>query len=154
MGRNRNCWRDAIALGMLAMLGLQVSAASADPTSVPFKEDATGVSNMQTGVNTFVETDAGQATQFGSVIVTFDVTFDSATTFHGIATDLTDNGDLVYGSRTGMITSVSPVTVVQYITYIGGTGRFQDVSGSSTMHAMVSPTTGVLHQKITGTISY
>jgi len=151
MGRNRNRWRGLIALGMLALLGLQVTAASADPTSVPFKEDATGVSFTPTGPNSGVETDAGQATHFGTVFVTFDVTFDSSTTFHGTATDLTANGDLVYESRTGMFTS--PTTVVQYITYTGGTGRFQDLTGSAIMHASISPA-GVLTQEVTGTISY
>jgi hypothetical protein len=161
MERNGNCWRIAIALGMLAMLGVQISAASADPTSVPFKEDVTEVSFTVTGVNgslvSGVEIDAGQATHFGTVLVTFDVTIDRSTrTLTGTATDVTANGDLVKESRTGMLTgAASGLVAVQYITYTGGTGRFQDLTGSSIILAYRNPTTGgVLTQEITGTISY
>jgi hypothetical protein len=158
MGRNRNGWRVVIAVGLVALLGLPIAGASASPTSVPFMEDATGVSFTVTSVNgplvSGVETDVGQATHFGTVFVTFNVVLDFSTplaTFSGTATELTANGDLVYESRTGMFTSAN--TVVQYITYTGGTGRFQDLTGSAIMHASISPT-GVLTQEITGTISY
>jgi hypothetical protein len=160
MGPNRNGWRGLIALGMLALLGLQVTAASADPTSVPFKEDVTEVSFKVTKVNgplvSGVEIDAGQATHFGTVLVTFDVTIDRSTgTLTGTATDVTANGDLVYESRTGMLTgAASGLVAMQYITYTGGTGRFQDLTGSSMILAYRDPTTHVLTQEITGTISY
>src|SRR5438445_5004715 len=103
MGRNRNLGRGAMALAMLAVLGLPITGARAKEHPVPFKQVTTRDSLMITGTQgallTFQEIQSGEGSHFGRVTWTAVGTVDPHTgAFSGSLTDVTANGDLVSGT--------------------------------------------------------
>jgi hypothetical protein len=140
MGRNRNFRTLVIALGMFALLGLPVTGVRAKEHPVPFKQvttrDSLMITGMQGALLTFQEIQAGEGSHFGRVTWTAIGTVDPHTgAFSGTLTEVTANGDRVYGTFTGGFTgATSGLTGEGTIAFAGGTGRFQDLTGNATFH--------------------
>src|SRR5262249_46191673 len=102
---------------------------------LPFKEHLTVVSVSPTGVITY----EGRATYFGRVTATLspDNTF----------IKLAANGDAAMGYVTHQTDTTGTVT------FTGGTGRFQGISGTEPYVISVDPETGATTVDINGTVS-
>jgi hypothetical protein len=103
---------------------------------LPFKEHLTVVSVSPTGVITY----EGRATYFGRVtaVLNPDNTF----------IKLAANGD----TASGYVTHQTPTTGT--VTFTGGTGRFQGISGTDSYVISVNPETGATTVDINGTVSF
>jgi hypothetical protein len=108
-----------------------------------------------TGPNTFVG--AGTATHLARYEETGSVQFsDTAdpTVSHleASATYTSANGDQIYATFSGELNGVTGV-ITATVTYVGGTGRFTDASGSATFSGQLLPD-GSIEVAINGTIDY
>jgi hypothetical protein len=133
--RSSNSRKVVMALATLALLGLQVADVAAQKPALPFTESLTLVSSVS-GVNTY----AGTMTHLGRIVAVVypDLTF----------TKYAANGDTVLG----FATFSSPTTGT--VTFTGGTGRFQGVTGVGDFVISIDPKTGAVHVDIQGTMSY
>jgi hypothetical protein len=103
---------------------------------LPFKEHLTVVAVSPTGVITY----EGRATYFGRVTAALspDNTF----------VKLAANGDAAFGYVTHQTDTTGTVT------FTGGTGRFQGISGTEAYVISVNPETGATTVDIEGTVSF
>jgi hypothetical protein len=103
---------------------------------LPFNERLTVVSVSPTGVITY----QGRATYFG--FVTAEVSPDN--TFIKLA----QNGD----TASGFVTHATATTGT--VTFTGGTGQFQGISGTESYVISTNPETGAITVRIHGTVSF
>ena len=109
---------------------------SAAPPPLPFKETLTLVRVEDTGAALY----EGHATHFGRVTAVLNP--DNTFVKHAA------NGD----SAVGLVTHATATTGT--ITFTGGTGRFQGVTGQTSYILSADPETGTPTVDVTGTISY
>lgn len=163
---------------VFALAGLVLAVAVLSPAAALANADGTDrpVKISQSGTTTFTPTSAAGGTLFteqagiashaGAVTSTFNgtLTFTSPSTFTftGPATLVAANGDELFGdlSGTGTLTPSGSV-LVHELTVTGGTGRFEDASGTltgTTTNVLVSPgpPSNVFdtESSLEGTISY
>ena len=131
-------------------------AAEVAPKTVPYKEFATLVSTIPTGVNTSATELTGTATYFGSVTILINSTVDPSTgVVHQTFARVGANGATMFGTAVATPTgNTTGVVDTLAITVTGGTGRFKGVTGSQTGVIYVDPTTHVQTSDVEGTLTF
>jgi hypothetical protein len=130
-------------------------AAQVAPKMVPFKESLTLVSVTPTGPNTFTDVLTGNATHMGRVTVTANGEIDPTTgIIHLTFTRVAANGDTMFGTTVLIPTgeTTGPIATVTDTT-LGGTGRFEGVTGIASGLVFLDPDTGVQTVEVEGTMS-
>ena len=151
----------------VAALAPTSALAKAKGTDRPTKGTFSGTSTRDLSTGTFFADRTGNNTQLGRVTTHSEGTFapvGSVVVFSGTYTTVAANGDKITGTIQGTSTHASltgelEATAVATIT--GGTGRFEDASGQSTItqHSVLVSFVGALlvtkdTGTATGTISY
>jgi hypothetical protein len=175
MMRSRKNKTAGTALGLttllvwLAVLSPGAAVAKAGGTDRPFKGTAAGTVRLNLATHDYVAEVSGTSTQVGhyrardegSGAFLPDFSFAGTGEVSLVAAD----GDEIHGSSTLTTSPFTPGavehTTTQVITITGGTGRFEDATGTLTGHYEVTPV-GVegatlvnhLEGPIEGTISY
>lgn len=126
---------------VVGLLGSSLSATAARP--VPFKGKAalmvTGATPTEDGLQlTAIAT--GQATHLGPYTRTETVVVDDFGQFEGSITFIADNGDELWVDVFGGFTALDLSTAEGVYIFAGGTGRFEDASGSALFDAVASDT--------------
>jgi hypothetical protein len=98
----------------------------------------------------------GQATHLGRFTTMFAVQVDVRTsTSLGSFMLIAANGDLVFGTLTGHATTVGGIaSIVELATITGGTGRFDDATGSFTIERLLDQATGISSGSFDGAIDF
>ena len=151
-------WTIVALLLAILLMGTTLAAASARKP-LPLKGSIEAVETYQiNGPTMFVTaTGSGEATHLGRYTVTYEVQVDLPT---GTGTDLSAqyvaaNGDSLFAEGSGQATPTDDPTVfivVETYTVTGGTGRFEDATGSFTETRQVNIETGVTSGTIDGSI--
>jgi len=153
-----------LALAVLAVLGLAVVGAAKSDKQVPFKGTLEGSysaapMNPSTPWIVSVQLDAtGNATHLGKFTYDFPHVVDRSTVpsiAHGTCTITAANGDQMFADVTGKATLVAPgvLHAVETATIWGGTGRFENASGSYTVDRLLYQATLTTSGSFEGTIS-
>ena len=97
----------------------------------------------------------GNATHLGRYTATFEFQVDLRTsTAFGSFVFTAANGDSLFGTFTGHATPAGTVaSIVETATITGGTGRFDDATGSFTIERVLDQATGISSGSFDGTIS-
>ena len=130
-----------VAIVILSLLAPSLPATAARP--VPFKGQAalmvTGATPTEDGLELSAVA-TGQATHLGPYTRTETVVVDDFGQFEGSITFTADNGDELYVDVFGGFTAVDLSTAEGVYIFAGGTGRFEDASGSALFDAVASET--------------
>lgn len=163
--------RMAVALAGLvlafAALGPAAAVAKEGGTDRPFKDTESGTTIFNTLTGSFVIDTTGIASHLGKTTGHFDgvvtVTGLNSFTVSGSSVMVAANGDKLFGtfSGTGTIDAAGNSQGPVVLTFTGGTGRFENASGSEsgTFSQVFTSTNGTtltfaFHASLTGTISY
>ena len=124
---------DRLVTALFVTLAMFVFAGRADAQSLPYK--ATGVGQFAANQSDF--TGSGIAAHLGAYTEVGNVTFAPTSTpgvlaVTGWAHYTAANGDQLYASISGTVDTTTGV-IAATATYVGGTGRFANASGSSTL---------------------
>src|SRR5262245_52893345 len=131
----------AVAVLILLGLGLRASAASAVPFKGRVDVVITGVVDLSPTSRQLTATGTGQATHLGRFTRTETLNLDPTNgTFTGTLTFTAANGDLLNADFTGQFTSPTGSSAEGTYEFKGGTGRFQNASGSATFKATADGT--------------
>ena len=147
----------SFALAVVVIVGLTGPLAADE--QVPFKGSLEGL-DTAVGVNppfVYVEiTATGNATELGAFSYVAQQTVDTRTriatgTFQFTAA----NGDTVFGTVSGKATLTGPgiLTIEEEAIITGGTGRFEDATGSFSLTRVKNAVTGATAGSFEGTIS-
>ena len=150
--------RYPLFIGLVAAFAVSL-ASSAAAAETPFKGT---VSAVETGTTVFPtrfsdRVGTGNATYLGRytehVVETINIPTMSST---GAATFTAANGDTLLATEVGHATRTSPTTlsIVEVYTITGGTGRFDDATGSFTLDSTVDQVTGVSSGTFSGAIDH
>jgi hypothetical protein len=137
---------------LLSAIGVLTLAAPAQAVQRAYVSRGTA---QFTGPNTFVG--AGTATHLARYAEAGSVQFSATadpTVLHleASATYTADNGDELYATFTGQLNGVTG-TITATVTYVGGTGRFANASGTAALSAQIVGG-GSLEVSVKGTIDY
>ena len=150
--------RYPLFIGLVAAFAVSL-ASSAVAAETPFKGT---VSAVETGTTVFPtrfsdRVGTGNATYLGRytehIVETINIPTMSST---GAATFTAANGDTLLATEVGQATRTSPTTlsIVEVYTVTGGTGRFDDATGSFTLESNVDQTTGASTGTLSGAIDH
>jgi len=144
---------------LLAILVVGTTLAASASKPLPFKGSLKALETYQAnGPTVFVTaTGAGEGTQLGRYTVSYEVEVDLPT---GTGTGLSShfvaaNGDSLFAEGSGQATPTedpSVFLIAETYTITGGTGRFENASGSFTLNRVVNLATGVTSGTMNGTI--
>lgn len=153
--------RYPLFVGLVAAFAVSLASivASAVAAETPFKGT---VSAVETGTTVFPtrfsdRVGTGNATYLGRytehIVETINIPTMSST---GTATFTAANGDALLATEVGQATRTSPTTlsIVEVYTITGGTGRFDDATGSFTLESNLDQTTGASTGTLSGAIDH
>src|SRR4051812_1318109 len=149
MNRLFSCHPFAVVLAAVCILDI---ANPAQAVERPYVSHGTAqLDNMNNFVGAGTATHLGLYHEVGSA--EFSPTADP-TVFHvdASATYTAANGDQLYAVFTGQLNGLTG-TITATVTYVGGTGRFTNASGTATLSAQVLPG-GLIDVAVKGTIHY
>ena len=146
-----------LMLTLFTLLG----AIPASAVERPFALKGTGVATLITNEQGMpigaIPTGSGTATHLGQWTVTGSVSYtpDSNGVLHssGQATITTANGDKLQVQIDGILDPVAGMDQGVF-TFVGGTGRFENVTGSSNFVVTLNPITGGFDLTVVGKINY
>ena len=147
---------------VMAALGPAGAAASAGGTNLPMNGTGTGHTAIDQLTGATSGDSTGVATHFGQFTAHLDGQA-AGTTFTGTGNLVAADGDQITDTISATITPTSPtsIDVVGTLTITGGTGRFEDASGSAEFidHNSLDSVVGTTaltsdHFTIKGQISY
>jgi hypothetical protein len=102
---------------------------------------------------------SGYASQLGKFTVSYTVQVNLLTNegTGGVAEFVAANGDKLFAQGTGQATATTTpgvFNIIESYTITGGTGRFDDASGSITLDRVVDITTGATSGTLSGNIAF
>jgi hypothetical protein len=147
----------------LVMTAMFLTAAFASPVAakqqVPFHGslEASETDTLSFPFLTVSLSGTGQATHLGRFTTMFQLQVDVRTsTSLGFFTLIAANGDSVFGTISGHATNLGGgiASIVEAATITGGTGRFEDATGSFTITRVVDQATGISSGSFNGAIDF
>lgn len=131
---------------VLAALSVLALSAPAQAGERPHKSRGTA---QFVSANDFVG--AGRATHLGNYTEVGNVSISQTGAVTGWSIYTAATGDQLHATISGQINATGVVTAT--VTYVGGTGRFDDASGSATLTGQILPD-GTLTVAVNGTVDY
>ncbi len=147
----------SLALAALALLGLACPVAAGQ--QVPFHGSLAGIFTISGfPIATVSANLTGNATHLGRFTLALPHEVDLAATppsATGTFAFIAANGDMVFGTFTGVVDSAAPPVfhVTETATIVGGTGRFADASGGFTIKRFLDTDLLTTSGSFNGTIS-